>query len=117
MDGERGDRNGDGYIEYSGKTDQGAPVNQQAWSSEAVPLMLVELLGLQTNGFDDTLRIVRPVLPQPIDHLELHGIKVSAATVDLRFEREPGGDIVPQVLAIQGTLNVEFEGIGTIRAD
>lgn len=84
----------------------------QAWSSGAVPLMVVELLGLNPNGFDGTLRIVRPVLPERIQDIELHGIKIGASTVDLRFARESGGDIVPHVLAVQGTLKVEFEGTG-----
>ena len=89
----------------------------QAWSSGAVPLMVVELLGLHPNGFDGKLRIVRPVLPEPIHHIELHGIKIGASTVDLRFARESGGDIVPHVLAVQGALKVEFEGIGEHQAD
>ncbi|MGA7385879.1 MAG: glycogen debranching N-terminal domain-containing protein [Methylocella sp.] len=84
----------------------------QAWSSGAVPLMVVELLGLRPNGFDGTLRIVRPVLPEPIQDVALHGIKIGSSTVDLRFARESGGGIVPHVLAIQGALKVEFEGIG-----
>jgi glycogen debranching enzyme len=84
----------------------------QAWSSGAVPLMVVELLGLHPNGFDGKLRIVRPVLPEPIQDVELHGIKIGASTVDLRFARESGGDIVPHVLAVQGALKVEFEGTG-----
>ena len=74
--------------------------------------MVVELLGLHPNGFDGTLRIVRPVLPEPIQHVELHGIKIGASTVDLRFARESGGDIVPHVLAVQGALKVEFEETG-----
>jgi glycogen debranching enzyme len=81
----------------------------QAWSAGAVPLMVAELLGFHPNGFDGTLRIVRPVLPEPIQHIELHGIKIGASTVDLRFARESGGDIVPHVLAVQGALKVECE--------
>lgn len=82
----------------------------QAWSAGTVPFMLTELLGLQPDGFDRALRIVRPVLPESVDHLDLHGVRVADATVDLRFTREPGGTIVPQVLAVQGALRVEFEG-------
>jgi len=81
----------------------------QAWSAGAVPFMLSELLGLQPQGFDQTLRIVRPVLPASIDHLELHGIRVGAASANLRFVRESSGAIVPQVLSVQGALKVELE--------
>ncbi len=72
----------------------------QAWSSGAVPFMVVELLGLHPNAFDETLRIVRPVLPEPIQDVELHGLRIGASTLDLRFARETGGDVVPCVLAI-----------------
>ena len=89
----------------------------QAWSSGAVPFMVSELLGLYPQGFDQTLRIVRPVLPEPIDHLELRGIKVGAATVDLRFARNSGGDIVPEVLRVEGALRVQFGAPDTPPAD
>lgn len=82
----------------------------QAWSSGSVPFMVSELLGLRPQGFDQTLRIVRPVLPEPIDHLELHGIQVGAARVDLRFARESADHIIPHVLRVHGALKVEFEG-------
>ena len=81
----------------------------QAWSAGSVPFMVSELLGLRPQGFEQTLRIVRPVLPEPIDHLELHGIQIGAARVDLRFARESAGHIVPQVLNVHGALKVEFE--------
>lgn len=87
----------------------------QAWSSGAVPLMVVEMLGLHPDGFAGKLRIVRPVLPQPIQQLELHGIKIGAGTVDLRFARDAGGGIVAHVLAVQGPLQIEFEGVGEHR--
>ncbi|MGI8568080.1 MAG: hypothetical protein ACR2KT_02840 [Methylocella sp.] len=74
-----------------------------------MPLMVAELLGLQPQGFDGKLRIVRPVLPESIQHFELHGLKVGGGTVDLRFERAPGGRVAPHVLAVQGALKVEFE--------
>jgi hypothetical protein len=71
--------------------------------------MIAELLGLHPDGFGGTLRIIRPVLPRSIAHVELRGIKVGASTVNLRFAREPGGELVPHVLAVQGALKVELE--------
>jgi hypothetical protein len=76
--------------------------------------MIAELLGLHPDGFEGTLRIVHPVLPQSIAHVELHGIKVGASTVDLLFAREPGGELVPHVPAVHGALKVELEGAESV---
>ncbi|MGH6838975.1 MAG: amylo-alpha-1,6-glucosidase [Methylocella sp.] len=89
----------------------------QAWSAGAVPHMIAELLGLQPQGFDGKLWIVRPVLPEPIQLVELHGLKIGGSTVDLRFERASGGRLVPHVLAVRGALKVEFEDAAEQQAD
>lgn len=59
----------------------------QAWSAAAVPFMLTELLGLQANGFGKRLRIRRPVLPDGVDVVCLHDVRVARTTVSLRFSR------------------------------
>lgn len=85
----------------------------QAWSSGTVPLMVAELLGLHPDGFAGKLRIVRPVLPERIQQIELRGLKVGTAAVDLRFEREGGGRLVPRILAVEGDVKIQLEEDGS----
>ena len=73
----------------------------QAWSAAAVPFMLTELLGLSCDGFARRLVVRRPLLPDGVDTLALHGIRAVGGTAALRFTR--GGDAVAtEVLAATG---------------
>ena len=49
----------------------------QAWSAGALPFMLTELLGLQADGFAKRLHIRRPRLPDGVDTLALHDVRVA----------------------------------------
>ena len=62
----------------------------QAWAAGSVPFLLQSLLGLTPEAFDGRLRIVRPVLPDGVDRVELHRLRVGEARVDLRFTRRTG---------------------------
>lgn len=81
----------------------------QAWASGAVPFLLMSLLGVQPDAFARRLRIVRPALPSSADFLELRGLQVGQASVDLRFERSHGGDIAVRTLDVQGELAITVE--------
>ncbi len=81
----------------------------QAWASGAVPFLLMSLLGVQPDAFGRHLRIVRPGLPSSADFLELRGLQVGPARVDLRFERSRGGDVVVRTLDQQGELSITVE--------
>ncbi|HEX6992521.1 MAG TPA: glycogen debranching N-terminal domain-containing protein [Gammaproteobacteria bacterium] len=81
----------------------------QAWSAAAVPFMLVTLLGLEPRGFDKELRIRRPLLPMSVDTLEIRGVRVADASVDLRFERTPRGDVAASVERVDGALDIVVE--------
>ena len=48
----------------------------QAWAAGSVPFMLESLLGLVPNAFENRLQILRPVLPQFVDSLELRRLRV-----------------------------------------
>jgi glycogen debranching enzyme len=88
----------------------------QAWAAGSVPFLLQHLLGLEPEALDRRLRIVAPVLPAFAESLELHGLRVGAATVDLRFEcdRASGrSDATVKVLAVQGELDVHVEAAPT----
>jgi glycogen debranching enzyme len=83
----------------------------QAWAAGAIPFMLESTLGLMPEAFDRRLRIVRPRLPDPTYFLEVHGLRVGAATVALRFDRD-GDDVTVRLLRIDGPLDVIVEGAG-----
>ena len=67
----------------------------QAWSAAAVPFMVSELLGLQLDGLARSVTARRPLLPDGVDRLDLHDIRVGEAAVSLSFTRkEHGTDLV-----------------------
>lgn len=73
----------------------------QAWSAAALPFMLTELLGLSADGFERRLVVRRPLLPDGVDSLALHGIRAGGGTASLRFTRS-GDTVVTEVLAATG---------------
>ncbi len=81
----------------------------QVWAAGAIPLMLQTALGLVPLGFDRRLRIVRPLLPDSAQHLEIHGLKVANATVSLRFERNAERKVDVRVLYVDGDLDISVE--------
>lgn len=80
----------------------------QAWGAGSIPFLLDVWLGLCPEGFDKRLRIVRPILPPVVNWLELHGLRIGDAAVDLRFERAEKGTAV-EVLDRQGDIDVLVE--------
>jgi len=97
------------------RTDYSVPVrypvacHPQAWAAGSVPYLIETSLGLIPEAFDRRLRIVRPILPDFLDRMDLYGLKVGDAQVDLGFERSSKGNISVQVLKIEGPLNVIVE--------
>ncbi len=59
----------------------------QAWAAGSIPYLLLTLLGLQGEGFEQRLRVIRPVLPPSVRLVEVGGLAVGGGRVDLRFER------------------------------
>lgn len=84
----------------------------QAWASGSMPYLIETLLGLTPEAFDGRLRIVRPLLPDFIHHLEVRHLRVGQAEVHLNFERGPSGRVEVHVLQIDGHLGVVTEGFG-----
>ena len=82
----------------------------QAWAAGTVPYLLATMLGLTPEAFERRLRIVRPLLPAFVDRLELRGLRVADARVDMRFERTGDTDASGRVLAVEGALDVTVEG-------
>jgi len=78
----------------------------QAWAAGTLPFLLATLLGLEPDAFSKRLRIVRPLLPQGLDRLDIKGLQVNRASVDLAFERAKTGVHVG-VTNLDGELEVE----------
>jgi hypothetical protein len=79
----------------------------QAWAAGALPHLLWNLLGLRGDALHGRLRAVRPRLPAGLDWLELSGMQVGGATLDLRFERLDGdGRARVQSRTRSGTMDV-----------
>lgn len=76
------------------QADYGEPVrypvacHPQAWAAGSLPFLLVTMLGLQPDGFNGRLRVVRPLLPAFVRELELHRVRVGRGHVSVRFQRE-----------------------------
>ncbi|MEZ5361880.1 MAG: glycogen debranching N-terminal domain-containing protein [Bryobacterales bacterium] len=72
--------------EYSTPVRYPVACHPQAWASGAMPYMLQQVLGLEADAFEKRLRIVRPCLPGHIRELQLCGVHVGGASVDLHFK-------------------------------
>ncbi len=84
----------------------------QAWAAGAAPFLLVSLLGLTPEAFDGRLRVVRPVLPNGVDRVDLRRLRVGEARVDLRFTREGDQGVAVAVVKQDGRLDVVVERTG-----
>jgi glycogen debranching enzyme len=82
----------------------------QAWAAGAVPYLLESSLGLEPEAFEHRLRIVQPVLPDFIRHIEICHLKVGNGSADLRFARDSEDKISVEVLHVEGKLDVVIEG-------
>jgi len=80
----------------------------QAWAAGAIPYMLRTALGLEPDATENTLRIVRPALPDWLGEVSVRGLQVGEATVDLLFRRTHGETSVV-VLEQLGPLHVLVE--------
>ncbi len=81
----------------------------QAWAAGAVPYLIQAVLGLTPDGFEGRLLIRHPVLPEFVQWLELHRLRVGHGHADLRFERAENGTVRVIVLNIDGGLDVVVE--------
>ena len=59
----------------------------QAWAAGSIPFLLQSGLGLSPDALNGRLRIVRPTLPRWLDRVEVTGLELGSARIDLRFER------------------------------
>jgi glycogen debranching enzyme len=90
----------------------------QAWAAGSLPFLLRHLLGVEPEALDGRLHIRAPTLPEGINWLEVHGIRVGGASVDLRLDRPRSGSDEPrvEVLRLQGKLDVRVDYVGNATA-
>jgi glycogen debranching enzyme len=74
----------------------------QAWSAGAIPYMLDALLGFSPDACRGRLTIVRPVLPPAINRVEVRGMRVGKAILDLDFERTANGHVAVNLVRADG---------------
>lgn len=79
----------------------------QAWAAGAIPHMLWSLLGLDPDATARRLRVRRPVLPSWLSWIEVEGLRVADARVDLRFERTGDGQVDVKTAVREGRLEID----------
>jgi glycogen debranching enzyme len=80
----------------------------QAWSAASVFLILQAILGMRIRGFENSVTIETPVLPSWLDWIKVENLKVGQGTVSLNFRRMPSNAAAVEVLARQGTVEVNI---------
>jgi glycogen debranching enzyme len=82
----------------------------QAWAAGATPHLLTTSLGLVAEAFEGRLRVIRPRLPPFLEHVNVRGLRVGAATVSLAFERT-GRRTSTSIQDLKGDLDVRIEDV------
>lgn len=77
----------------------------QAWASAAVFMLLKSCLGMEVLGFDRRLVFNNPLLPEYLKEIQIRGLRVGEASVDLLLVRH-GNDVGVNVLRRDGKVNV-----------
>ena len=88
----------------------------QAWAAGAIPYLVTGGLGIVPDALKRRLRVRRPSLPSWLSRVEVRGLRVADARVDLWFERAGAGEQVALTDArIDGDVEVVLE-ISAMRA-
>ena len=79
----------------------------QAWAAGALPHALWNLLGLTPDALAERLVVRRARLPEWLQYVELGGVRVGEARVDLRVRRRDGDEVDVDASVTTGRLSVE----------
>ena len=96
------------------RNDDNAPVQYpvactpQAWSTGSVFQLLQMMVNLVPDAPNNCLRIIDPALPESIDRLTFHNLRVGPTILDLEFERS-GNTTACRVAKKRGNLRVVIE--------
>jgi hypothetical protein len=80
----------------------------QAWSAGSIPFLLKWGLGISPDALQKRLRIIRPSLPRWLGRVDVTGLQIGNARVDLRFERA-GEHVTLTDARIEGDMEVVLE--------
>ena len=80
----------------------------QAWAAGSIPMLLTCGLGLSPDALDGRLRIVRPSLPAGLERVDVTGLQLGDARIDLRFERA-GAEVTLADARVDGDAEVVLE--------
>jgi glycogen debranching enzyme len=80
----------------------------QAWATGSIFQLLQMMINLVPDAPGNCLRIIDPALPDSIDHLLLHNLRVGPTLLDLEFERS-GSATSCRVVKKRGNLRVVIE--------
>ncbi|HJU22537.1 MAG TPA: amylo-alpha-1,6-glucosidase [Casimicrobiaceae bacterium] len=96
-----------GFPRRNGESPTLYPVSckPQTWASGAVFLLLTACLGLAIDGPRKIASFNSPMLPQPLSDLQINGLRIGDAAVDLAFARQ-GDDVGVNVLRREGACSV-----------
>jgi glycogen debranching enzyme len=86
----------------------------QAWSAGSIPFLLKWGLGLSPDALEKRLRVIRPSLPRWLSRVDVTGLEIGKARVDLRFERA-GEQVTLADARIDGDMEVVLEIAGDRR--
>ncbi len=96
------------------RTSDNAPVkypvacSPQAWATGSIFQLLQMMVNLVPDARNNCLRIIDPALPESINHLSLHNLRVGPTLLDLEFERS-GTSTACRVAKKRGNLRVVIE--------
>jgi glycogen debranching enzyme len=96
-----------GFRRRAGESPTLYPVScsPQTWSSGAVFQLLTACLGLEVDGPQRALSFTSPTLPEAVSDMEITGLAIGDARVDLAFTRH-GDDVGVNVLRREGSCTV-----------
>ena len=80
----------------------------QAWAAGSIPFLLKWGLGLSPDALENRLAIVRPSLPHWLNRVEVKGLALGTARIDLVFERA-GEQVTLASAHIDGDAEVVLE--------
>jgi len=80
----------------------------QAWATGSIFQLLQMIVNLVPDAANNCLRIIDPALPESIERLSLHNLRVGTTLLDLEFERS-GTTTACRVAKKRGNLRVVIE--------
>ncbi|MBD1833503.1 amylo-alpha-1,6-glucosidase [Cyanobacteria bacterium FACHB-472] len=96
------------------RTEDNAPVkypvacSPQAWATGSIFQLLQMMVNLVPDAPNNCLRIIDPALPESINRLALHNLRVGSTLLDMEFERS-GSTTACRVAKKRGNLRVVIE--------